>query len=369
MIERIRLRNFQTHEDRAVAFGPGVTTIVGRTDAGKSAILRALRLVFTNQPAGDRYVRHGADRAAVRVWVDGRVLTRLRGTKLNAYELDGERFVSFSGDVPPEVAALANVSESNFQGQIDPPYWLTESPGQVGKALNAVVDLSLIDDVLAAAGRKAARLKADAAAAFRAKQDVEAKLKELNDWAELFFAGWNDIWPVYQEYRELSPGVALLGDLVARGTKATTTLTKAQERAGALQEVVAEAVASRKVSKEVAKLAGLVGQARKATVPPVPDIKPLLAVRSVADEVAESNRTLDYLIRDAREAEEDLCQAKQSLEAVTEEWKGLAGSPCPTCGQEMTSLPSSVPTFTSGTGHPSPGRRRATIGWKSRPAT
>jgi exonuclease SbcC len=149
MIESLRLRNFQPHSDRTIEFDKYVTTIVGPTDRGKSAILRALRWICFNRPAGDDFLQFGRKFVSVILKIDGHKIRRRRGDK-NLYELDGAPFVAFGTNVPPEIAQLLNVGETNFQGQGDGPFWLGESPATAAKKLNAVVDLSIIDRSLGA---------------------------------------------------------------------------------------------------------------------------------------------------------------------------------------------------------------------------
>lgn len=150
MLESLSIRDFQRHKRLTIKFSRNVTTIVGRSDAGKSAILRALGWVCRNRPAGAAFVRRRAARAKVALTVDGRIVVRQRG-KGNTYSLDGRRFVSFGNAVPDPIADLLNVADVNFQSQHDAPYLLAQSPGQVAKALNSVINLGIIDRSLARA--------------------------------------------------------------------------------------------------------------------------------------------------------------------------------------------------------------------------
>ena len=54
MIQSLALKNFQSHKDTLIKFDPGVNVIVGSTDSGKSAIIRALRWLVWNRPIGDK---------------------------------------------------------------------------------------------------------------------------------------------------------------------------------------------------------------------------------------------------------------------------------------------------------------------------
>jgi exonuclease SbcC len=151
VLTKLRVVNFQAHGKLAVDFSPGVTCLVGKTDAGKSAVLRALRFVCLNQPQGVEFIKRGKRECSVTLEFDGRVLKRVRGKSTNYYELDGKKFQAFGAGVPPEIAEALRLSEMNFQGQFDGPFWLGDPAPKVARELNQVVDLGLIDDALSAA--------------------------------------------------------------------------------------------------------------------------------------------------------------------------------------------------------------------------
>ena len=157
-LERIELKNFQCHRSLAVEFDPLVTTLTGKTNAGKSAILRALRWLAQNFPAGNEFISDGEKYSRVRLIVDGRRITRRIGDR-NEYRLDGKVYKAFGRAVPSAIVELLNVTDENFQGQLDAPFWFSLSPGQVAKELNRIVDLGVIDQTLtnlAQVGRQAA---------------------------------------------------------------------------------------------------------------------------------------------------------------------------------------------------------------------
>ena len=49
-VRRITLENFQSHKHTEMEFGPELNVIVGPSDSGKSAIIRALKWVMYNEP-------------------------------------------------------------------------------------------------------------------------------------------------------------------------------------------------------------------------------------------------------------------------------------------------------------------------------
>ena len=146
MLEKLTLKNFQIHSEFALEFDSLVTTIIGPTDAGKSSIVRALQWICTNYPQGDEFISEGTEMAIGTLRIDGHEITRERG-KQNLYKLDGKVYKSFGMEVPVDISTLINVSSINFQDQITMPFWFCLPPAQVGRELNQIVNLDLIDSV------------------------------------------------------------------------------------------------------------------------------------------------------------------------------------------------------------------------------
>ncbi len=149
MLEKLLIQNFQAHSRLCINFDKGVTTIVGPSDVGKSAILRALRWVCLNTPGGDAFVRTGTKGAVVRLVIDGHTIERRRGGDVNTYRLDDDEYKAFGRNVPDPIAELLNTGDVCWQGQHDPPFWFAETAGEVSRQLNSIVNLGIIDKTLA----------------------------------------------------------------------------------------------------------------------------------------------------------------------------------------------------------------------------
>lgn len=150
MIKFLTIKNFQRHQKLRVRL-ERVTSILGPTDSGKSAILRALRWLALNNLPGDGFIRNGAKSAFVKIKLEnGAWIGRGKG-KANFYVLNGKKFRSFGQSVPLPISNVLRMNEINFQRQHDSPFWFAESAGQVSRELNRVVDLGIIDTTLAKA--------------------------------------------------------------------------------------------------------------------------------------------------------------------------------------------------------------------------
>ena len=146
-LNKLIIDNFQSHKHSEIILHKGVNVIVGRSDVGKSAIVRVLRWIFDNKPSGDSVRSNwGGDTKAEAVFEDG-TLTRLRSSSFNGYILNDEEFKGFGQSVPKEIADFLNVNEINFQSQFDSPFMLGPewTPGKIGSFLNKIVDLEITD--------------------------------------------------------------------------------------------------------------------------------------------------------------------------------------------------------------------------------
>lgn len=102
---KVQIKNFQSIEDAEVEID-GFTVITGPNNSGKSAVMRAIRGVFTNAPAGP-LVRKGAKNLSVGIlFPDGTDVLWEKGGKINRYTLNGKELNSVGRGVPPEVADL-----------------------------------------------------------------------------------------------------------------------------------------------------------------------------------------------------------------------------------------------------------------------
>jgi exonuclease SbcC len=187
MIKSLELRNFQRHKKLKVKLAPGITTIVGSSDKGKSAIIRSLKWLARNKPNGSGFIHHDAKTAAVRLKTSRCKVVRRKGEAGNSYSLDGRKLKSFGSNVPTVVEQALALADVNFQGQHDNPYWFSLSAGQVSKELNAIVNLSLIDTSLKSAAtihRKAVDKKDVAREAYQTSKTVARDCKYVQQAAK-----------------------------------------------------------------------------------------------------------------------------------------------------------------------------------------
>lgn len=96
-IKKIVLENFQIHKKLTVNLHPNFNVIFGDNEKGKSSIVRAVFWVIYNTPRGDwmRKIDKDGKKLTAKVKIvldDGNVIKRIKGDKINKYEINGDSF-------------------------------------------------------------------------------------------------------------------------------------------------------------------------------------------------------------------------------------------------------------------------------------
>jgi len=158
MIDYLKIKNYQIHEDLEVEFKPNLNVFVGASDTGKSAALRALLWVFTNRPLGEDYRTWDSKETKVEVGIDGRKIIRCKSDTENYYQIDKKRLDAPGTEVPKEIVELINISDVNIQRQGDSYFLISSSSGEVGKYINQIIGLEVMDGSIKYASQKAKAL-------------------------------------------------------------------------------------------------------------------------------------------------------------------------------------------------------------------
>ena len=144
MLQSVELKNFQSHRNTKLNFDKGVNVIIGTSDSGKSAILRALNsCIYGELPVS--YRTYDTEETEVTIKVDDKEVTRRRGEKTNEYQVNNSYYRALNRTVPEDVTTLFNMNDINIQYQLDGPFLLSETPGEIAKRLNKTVNLDIID--------------------------------------------------------------------------------------------------------------------------------------------------------------------------------------------------------------------------------
>jgi exonuclease SbcC len=158
MINQVTLKNFQIHKNTEITFSPGVNVITGQSDNGKSSIVRGLSWFALNRGFSLHEIQtRGLDPktfTSVTVEVPNHIISRMRNRDVNKYVIDGDEKKAVGNEVPEEVSSILSMTDVNIQSQMDAPYLLSSSAGEVAKAFNYFAGLGDIDTSLTAVKAK-----------------------------------------------------------------------------------------------------------------------------------------------------------------------------------------------------------------------
>lgn len=157
-IKSLHLKNFQSYRDQVINFTEGLNLILGSSDSGKSAIMRAISFVIYNYPRNSTLIHHGEDQTEVTiVFSDGLSVTRIKGRR-NAYiaktptgkviELD-----KVDKTVPEEIKVLLNnPPEDDFNGfisyadQFSKMFLVDLSPTDLPRSLSHLTGVEILEE-------------------------------------------------------------------------------------------------------------------------------------------------------------------------------------------------------------------------------
>lgn len=146
MLNKFCIKNFQSWKKVQLDFHPGLNVIVGLSDAGKSAIIRAMRWVFFNRPTGDEFRSTWGGDTFVSMGLDNILIDRIRTNSFNGYVLNEDsKFEALKTEVPKEIQDILCFSEINLHQQQDNFFLIKESPGVVAQHFNKIANLDKID--------------------------------------------------------------------------------------------------------------------------------------------------------------------------------------------------------------------------------
>lgn len=230
MLKKALFTNFQIHKRKLITFSKTVTTIIGPTDRGKSALLRGLAWLFFNQPSGTEFIRDDSNSASVKALIDGHTIERQRSKSKNIYKLDGETFKSFgTGGVPDPIEDLLKVNQDNYQTQIDPYFWLSLSPPQLSRELNQIVDLSLVDRTLSYLASKVRSKKAEKGIISDRLKEAKQKVEETKYVLDLK-KDLDYLEQLNQESSRIAQQISRLRVAITRVQENTKRLKKAKQQ-------------------------------------------------------------------------------------------------------------------------------------------
>lgn len=200
-ISTIIIKNFQSHRHTVLNLNEHVNVILGSSDVGKTAILRALGWVFFNEPQGTAFIRAGETSTSVElIYSDGYSVKRIRNKKFNGYHInhpdfdEPKKLSGFGSSVPEEIQEITGVrkfeiadkieSSITYQTQLEGAFLLSESSIKKAKAIGAISNVNIIDRAIQIANSNIKDFRKNINTSEEALKNSEEQIKEYDNLDE-----------------------------------------------------------------------------------------------------------------------------------------------------------------------------------------
>ena len=304
-------------------------------------------MLALNRPSGKPFVRFGTKSLEIELKTKKQVIRRCYGAE-NSYYLNKKKYVSFGKEVPEAIRHVLNMSDVNFQQQLDLPFWFAESASKISKNLNEIVNLELMDRSMQVAASIVKQRKVELKVSKLRLSAIKKDLKNLQwvpkcaESAKLLQAKRKDAQKARKSARLLASFLKE-GEILQKRKDAVKTAIFASKKAIANGEAVLA------ISKRKRKLSNLVQEETRLEELrqlAVPDLSPILKKREQVQEASNDRSALEISISDQLDMEKQLCQLKERKRKLAKDLKRIQVGRCPTCGGQIKSQHLSYPTST-----------------------
>jgi hypothetical protein len=333
MIESLRIQNFQCHNRLPIELD-NVTSIVGPTDSGKSAVIRSLRWLATNTPQGEQFVQEGTKGCTVVVRVDDHEIRRKKGSGLNEYILDGKPLKAFGTGVPDPVKDILRIDQINFQNQHDPPFWFSDTAGQVSRSLNAIVDLDLIDRCLAAVNKAVTKSRLEVSVGTERLEKAVQKRNKL-EWVKEALEDLAEVEKIEEAKEEVDDTCKELSyevEEVLELKEEEELARKIAEELKLILDVGGECGVAKKLEEGLTKTIEEIHRLKAIKRPNIGELETLMArYIPLADRMLGLKSLITAIGAKYREVKE----TRSVLRKAEQELSSKMGGVCPLCGKKI----------------------------------
>jgi len=194
-LDQLILKNHESWVDGIFDFHPGVNMLIGLSDAGKSSVLRAIKLVADNEPNrnkadGNPVFKNDTasdkeDASVQMIFANNVSVSRIKGKSTNQYNLQIDNnkiqeFKAFASIIPDEINDAVGLNEVNIQKQKELPFLISQNSADRGRFFNQVAGLDNIDKSQKYANSKVLEAGREATACEKEIERVSAEIKKLD---------------------------------------------------------------------------------------------------------------------------------------------------------------------------------------------
>jgi exonuclease SbcC len=200
ILNSIHIKGFQSHVDTTLNFHSGLNVIVGPSDNGKSASLRALWWLLYNEPSGTEFFNDGTKTQSVEAdFMSARIKRSRTKTNAGTYTITkpGEEEVVLKGfgkKVPlkvieahqmPQVMVLDSNESVNIARQRDPDFLMGVTPSVRVGLLNVLAGVNVADEASKLALQETNKLGSELNYTVKTIEELTERLNSLPNYKDV----------------------------------------------------------------------------------------------------------------------------------------------------------------------------------------
>jgi len=346
MIKQLSLTNFQSHKKTELEFSDGVNVIIGASDSGKTSIIRALEKLRSNRPLGKAFRSTWGGDTIIETKTDNNTISRIIKDNEDKYLLNKLPFKAFGTEVPTEIIQALNLNEINLQSQMDSPFLISSTPGDVAKHFNKIAHLDQIDGGLKTIQQWINGIKQDIHSGEsqinQSKEELKkfVHLEKFEVDVEVLEEMQNDFLKKINNARELKTTIETIetnqGDIDSKSEilQAEPLLnqilgwyTEKKYAEESLEELGAKIEELKELNTNIEEYTYIVSAEKSVTA--------LLVMFAEKTELGDLSQSLGKLIHNITHTENALQTALKQVEKLETEFEENFPELCPLCGQPI----------------------------------
>jgi len=347
MIKKVEIQNFQSHKNTELEFVPGTNVVIGESDAGKSAIFRAINWVITNRPLGDGFRSDwGGDTRVVIYTAEGDVIERIKTATRNVYIVNGKALTAFGSEVPEQVSEILRMDEANIQSQMDVPFLLAVSPGEAARLLNKAASIDDIDYTISNLRGEYQKISNNIKFNEGKLKDYEEKIKEYDN-IPILEGKLEQLEDAEKEREKYEQKLGKLTQLVAGVIRIHTELEKTkniQQITQKFEQILSEYNDYEEQRKRLDKLEQIAQKvkARREYLKSTQYVEDCIAlVQKAYDEYREYQTKqqtlfkLKHIVGNMTTLNQSIQRIDREISQLEKEFRKLCPDECPLCGAKI----------------------------------
>lgn len=368
-IRSIHLKNFMSHKDSKINLNPGVTSIIGENNLGKSVFLRGLRAVAYGE-CSDTDIMHEEKKLEVALEVENERIIRftrqMNRNPRNIWTLEDKsgnillnkdentEYKTGGRNVPEWVQKLLRINKiSGFDNQLShqkfPVFLLGEGPSKrasvlsIGKESGYIQDMIVKhkeknkeDSIIISEGEEEVYMIQEKTKSLQALKSLKENLQEVSDLKDKIGNAYNKI----EDINKIQEKMHSIQTSIINKTKVYNLLeTYNENKIDKLKNRLSEQEEVKNYGEDIRRITQKI-ESKKSTLEKLavlPKVPMLADVENIAKE-EEKVKSLRDKIQKAIEEQSSLEKVLSEVSVSIKEVLEANGNMCPTCGQGIDNI-------------------------------